>query len=293
MINFIFDTSKYDKHGIKYRYIDFISFLDNYNIEYTISKNINPKCFNFLEINYLCDYPYFQFNNSCYIFCGSSKKIFETTTLLSKHGIKPNYQHYISHNLYYAQCFDGIFLPMYLYTNDIAPNNMIKRYKYGIFATNYDVNYLVFDEVINKLGIDWRDILFMDNEECVNRRMNITNDKNIFYSSIDTFLDFANDYTNRHVMSRTYLELIANNIPIQIVSFNNSKPISFRGFSHIQYETVVEHELFDLLNVYYEPKYFRTGTYSDYIKYALNNLDKPIKLATVEDYTNENFNVLN
>ena len=87
-------------------------------------------------------------------------------------------------------------------------------------------------------------------------------------------------------MSRTYLELIANNIPIQIVSFNNSKPISFRGFSHIEYETVAEYHLFDLLNVKYEPKYFKTDTYSDYIKYALNNLNKPIKLATVEEYSN-------
>ena len=175
---------------------------------------------------------------------------------------------------------------MYLHYNDIIHINKSKSYKYGIFASDYDVSYLIFNEVFNKLDIDYNDILFMDNSNCVSRELQITNDKNVFYSSIDTFLDFANDYTNRHVMSRTYLELIANNIPIQIVSFNNSKPISFRGFSHIEYETVAEYHLFDLLNVKYEPKYFRTDTYSDYIKYALNNLNKPIKLATVEEYSN-------
>ena len=182
---------------------------------------------------------------------------------------------------------------MFLHTNDITIIDNLKRYKFGVFATHYDVSYLLFDEIMDTLGIDYQDILFMDNEDCINHGMNITNDKDIFYSSIDTFLDFANDYTNRHVMSRTYLELIANNIPIQIVSFNNSTPISFKGFSHIKYETIAEYHLFDLLNVRYEPKYFRTDTYSDYIKYALNNLDRPIRLATVEDYTNENFNVLN
>lgn len=293
MINFIFDTARYDKNGIKYRYNDFMSFLSRYNIAYTIRSQVKIANFNIIDINYICDNPDIILNNSCYVFCGSSKKIFEIIPYYITHKMNLNYRHYLSHNLYYAQCFDGVFLPMYLYINDISLIKNLKQYKYGIFVSHYDMSYLLFTEIINTLGISYQDILFMDNEKCVNHGMNITNDKNVFYSSIDTFLDFANDYTNRHVMSRTYLELIANNIPIQIVSFNNSKPISFKGFSHIKYETVAEYHLFDLLNVKYEPKYFRTDTYSDYIKYALNNLDKPIRLATVEDYTNENFNVLN
>lgn len=293
MTNLIFDIVKYDKCGIKYRYNDFILFLRKYNIDYTIDNKIKLNNFNIIDINYICDNPNIVLDNSCYIFCGSSKKIFETNSYYIFHSVKPNYQQYISHNLYYAQCFSGVYVPMFLHTNDITIIDNLKRYKFGVFATHYDMNYLLFTEIINTLGISYQDILFMDNEDCINHGMNITNDKDIFYSSIDTFLDFANDYTNRHVMSRTYLELIANNIPIQIVSFNNSTPISFKGFSHIKYETVAKYHLFDLLNVRYEPKYFRTDTYSDYIKYALNNLDRPIRLATVEDYTNENFNVLN
>lgn len=289
MVNLIFNTSNYNKCGMKYRYNDFISFLDDYSLKYTLSAQIKPTDFNILDINYVCDNPDIELDYSCYIFCGSSKKIFEATSYYVAHNIKPSYQHYISHNLYYAQCFGGVYLPMFLHTNDVTITGGIKQYKFGIFATHYDVSYLLFTEMINTLGISYQDILFMDNEKCSNRGMNITNDKNVFYSSIDTFLDFANDYTNRHVMSRTYLELIANNIPIQIVSFNKSKPISFRGFSHIEYETVAEYHLFDLLNVKYEPKYFRTDTYSDYIKYALNNLNKPIQLSTVEKYSNGAF----
>ena len=286
MINFIFNTNKYDKIGIKYRYKDFITFLEDYKIEYEISNIPQKNIFNIVDLFYLCDNPNFQLDDSCYIFCGSSKKIFETAFYYKNHNIVSNYHHYISHNLYYAQCFGGVFLPMYLHSNDIVLRNGGKRYKYGIFANSYDVSYLVFDKIINALGIDYHDILFMDNYGCVNHERNVTNDKNTFYSSIETFLDFTNDYTNRHVMSRTYLELIANNIPIQIVSFNKSKPISFKGFSHIHYEIVIRHELFDLLNAHYVPKYFKTDTYSDYIKYILNNLNAPIHLATVEGYCN-------
>lgn len=286
MINFIFNTNKYDKIGIKYRYKDFITFLDDYKIDYSISNVLQEKTFNIIDLFYLCDNPNFQINDSCYIFCGSSKKIFEAASYYKEHNMTPNYHQYISHNLYYAQCFDGVFLPMYLYLNDIVLRDTGKQYKYGIFANSYDVSYLMFDEVINTLGIDWHDILFMDNYGCVSHGMNVTNNKNIFYSSIETFLDFTNDYTNRHVMSRTYLELIANNIPIQIVSFNKSKPVSFKGFSHVQYEIVIQHKLFDLLNVYYEPKYFKTDTYLDYIKYIFNKLDTPIRLKTVEEYCN-------
>lgn len=287
MINFIFDTSKYDKCGMKYRYNDFMMFLKDYNIKYTISTQINLTDFNIIDINYVCDNPDVELDNSCFVFCGSSKKIFEALPYYTLHNIKHNYQRYISHNLYYAQCFGGVFLPMFLHTNNITIEGSLKRYKYGVFATHYDVSYLLFDEIMNNLGIDWCDILFMDNWKSVRRNMNITNNKNIFYSSIDTFLDFANDYTNRHVMSRTYLELIANNIPIQIVSFNKSKPISFMGFSHVQYETLAECELYDLLSVHCEPKYFKTDTYSNYIKHILSNLDKPVKFSTVEEYSNK------
>ena len=287
MLNFIFNTSKYDKIGIKYRYKDFIAFLDDYKIKYTISGNRQDGANNIVDLFYICDNPDFEIDNSCYVFCGSSKKIFEAVPYYKAHNIKPNYQHYISHNLYYAQCFNGIFLPMLLHINDITLTDGLKRYKYGIFANSYDVSHLVIDEVINTLKLDYRDILFMDNSECIQSDKNITNDKNIFYSSIETFLDFANDYTNRHVMSRTYLELIANTIPIHIVSFNKSKPVSFMGFSHVQYKTLAEYDLFDLLSVYYEPRYFKTDTYSDYIKYALNNLNTPLKRSTVEEYCHE------
>ena len=270
-------------HGNYFRYQDFFNFLSDNNIEFNINnKNLNEFDINVIDIVYYCDIEKLPLNENCFIFCGSSYKILE----LESKNIKLDYSRFLTHNLYYAQCFNGIFLPMFLHTNDITLTGGLKRYKYGVFATHYDMSYLLFDEIINTLGISYQDILFMDNENFINRDMNTTNDKNIFYSSIETFLDFTNDYTNRHVMSRTYLELIANNIPIQIVSFNNSKPISFRGFSHIEYETVAEYHLFDLLNVKYETKYFRTDTYSDYIKYALNNLNKPIKLATVEEYSN-------
>lgn len=293
MTNFIFNTIKYDKCGMKYRYNDFMMFLKDYKIDYTVSTQITPTDFNIVDINYICDNPDIELNNSCYIFCGSSKKMFEAIPYYIIHKKKLNYQHYISHNLYYAQCFGGVFLPMFLHTNNITLVDSVKHYKYGIFATHYDVIYLLLNEILDALGVNYSDILFLDNEDCVNAICNKTSDKNVFYSSIETFLDFTDYYTNRHVMSRTYLELIANDIPIQIISFNQSKPISFTGFSHVQYEILAKHELFDLLSVQYEPKYFRTDIYSNYIKYILSNIDKPIKLPTVEDYTNENFNVLN
>ena len=290
MLNFIFDNIKYDKCGAKYRYNDFISFLNDYYIIYKISNNIKSSDFNIIDINYICENPYIILNDLCYIFCGTSKKLFEYLSTFNYYK-KINYQQYISHNLYYTNCFNGIFLPMFLYNNDIKLKNVNKKYKYGVFITHYDVNYLMLDKIINILNISYDDILFLDNEKYIKPIYHKTNDKDIFYSSIDIFLDFANDYTNRHVMSRTYLELIANNIPIQIVSFNNSKPISFKGFSHIKYKKIQEFEYFDLLEVIYEQKYFKTETYSNYIKYILNNLNKPIKLPTVEEYTNENFNV--
>ena len=291
MINFIFDSTKYDKCGMKYRYNDFILFLEKFNIDYIISTQIKPNTFNIIDINYICDNLDIHINDSCYIFCGSSKKVFESIIYYTKYNKKPEYKHYISHNIYYAKCFSGIFLPMFLYTNDIVLISNIKQYKYGIFVTHYDVNYLVLDNILNTMGLNYNEILFMDNENCISNMYNKTSDKNIFYSSIETFLDFSDCYSNRHVLSRTYLELIANNIPIQIVSFNKTKPISFKGFSHIQYTTLAKYELFDLLNVYYNQKYFKTDLYSNYIKYILKNLDKPINLPTIEDYTNDNFKI--
>ena len=173
---------------------------------------------------------------------------------------------------------------MFLYKNNINILKLNKKYRYGIYANLYDVSYLIYNEIFNKLNISINNILFMDNQNRVPNNWHKTNDKDIFYSSIDIFLDFANDYTNRHVMSRTYLELIANNIPIHIVSFNNSKPISLKNFSHIKYELLHKYDIFDLLNVKYEPKYFLTQSYSEYIKYLVNNLDKSIHYQFVEEY---------
>lgn len=289
MINFIFDTTLYDKNGVKYRYDDFLLFLKKSNIKYNTVYNITDYRYNIVDLLYICDNSNFVINSSCYMFCGSSKKIMESKQYYNKHNIIPDYSKYISHNLYYANSFNGTFLPMFLYKNDTKMVNVNKKYKYGIFASCYDVTYLLYNKIFDTLDIDYNEILFMDNENCVNNKYNKTNDKNLFYSSIDTFLDFANDYSNRHVMSRTYLEIIANNIPIQIVSFNNSKPISFKGFSHIQYNKINEFTNFDLLDVIYEPKYFKIETYSDYIRYILNNLDKRIHLSSVEEYVNGTF----
>lgn len=287
MINFIYEKKKYNKIGSVYRYKDFLSFLDNQNIAYT--TNIFKSKQNIVDMLYFCEHPEFIIDDSCYMFCCSSKKIFQSLSYYNTHNIKPNYCQYIVHNLYYANCFNGIFLPMFLYNNDIQLINVNKKYRYGIYATNYDVTYLIFNKLFHLLDVDCNDILFMDNQNCVDYKCNKTNDKDTFYSSIDIFLDFANDYTNRHVMSRTYLELIANNIPIQIVSFNNSKPISFKGFSHIKYKKIQEFEYFDLLEVIYEQKYFKTETYSNYIKYILNNLNNSLHLVSVEEYINGTF----
>ena len=53
MINFIFNTDKYDKIGIKYRYQDFNSFLKDYKIEYSISNACQKHCFNIVDLFYM------------------------------------------------------------------------------------------------------------------------------------------------------------------------------------------------------------------------------------------------
>ena len=52
MVNFIFNTDKYDKIGIKYRYQDFNSFLKDYKIEYSISNACQKHCFNIVDLFY-------------------------------------------------------------------------------------------------------------------------------------------------------------------------------------------------------------------------------------------------
>ena len=52
----------------------------------------------------------------------------------------------------------------------------------------------------------------MDREQYFDSSYNTTQDNEFFINNIDTFLDIANDYTNRHVFSRTYLEIINNDI---------------------------------------------------------------------------------
>lgn len=290
MLNFIIDTQKYDKCGVKFRYADFITFLSDYNIPYTIDKNINNEGYNIIDINYLDDNPQFELQDNCYVFCGSSRKIISILyTYYKKHNTLPNYNNYITHNLYYANSLDAIFMPMFLYNNDIKMIKTQKKYKYGIYANFYDVSYLIYKDVLNILSISLDDVLFMDNQNCVSKKCNRTSDKHFFYSHIETFLDFSNDYANRHVMSRTCLELIANNIPIHIISFYNSIPVSFKNFNHIKYYKIKEFNEFNLLGIEYQPKYFLTKTYSDYIKYLANNMDKHIKYESVEEYANENF----
>ena len=289
MFNFIFDDTNYQKYGMQYRYADFIQYLSDNNLEYCIGEDINKHKYNIIDINYMYDNPTFLINDNCYIFCGSSRKVLKILDYYRLHNIKPDYTKYLLHNLYYANSLNAIFIPMFLYKNNINIKKVDNKYKYGIYANSYDVSYLLYKEIFDKLYVPIDNILFMDNQNGVPNNWHKTNDKDIFYSSIDIFLDFANDYTNRHVMSRTYLELIANNIPIHIVSFDKSKPISFKNFSHIEYEIIDKYDVFDLLNVKYEPKYFLTQTYSKYIKYLVNNLDKSIHYQFIEEYMDGRF----
>lgn len=277
-------------HGNYFRYQDFFNFLSDNHIDFSInSKNLNDFDINIIDIVYYCDIEKMPLAANCFIFCGSSYKILE----LESQNIKLDYNRFLTHNLYYAHLLNGIFLPMFLYHNDIVITPIEQKYKYGMFLSLYDSNYIIAFDVLRQCGIDYKDVLFLDREGLIPTTYNVTSDKNIFYSSIYTFLDIANDYNNRHVVSRTYLELIANNIPIHIISFNNHEAVTFKNFRHLKYQPVYETNTFKIYNVEYNKYYFNTQNYSNYISllfnYYLCNNKKPSIKDSVEEYSNNGY----
>ena len=288
-INFLYKTLHL--YGNNFRYIDFFNFLSDNNIEFSINDtNLSKYDTNIIDIIYYYNHSNNfneQLNDNCFIFCGSSYKIVE----LESKNIKLDYTRFLTHNLYYAHLLKCVFFPMFLYKTDIIQNR-IPKYKYGMFLSPHDSSYLVLPDILNEYGISIEEILFMDREKLFNK-YNTTSDKNKFYSNIECFLDIANDYNNRHVTSRTYLELIANDIPIHIVSYCNSEAVTFKLFNHLVYEKIFEAKDFNIYNVKYNNYYFNTQNYSKYILNSLlnnlsnKNLAKLRQLkSNVEEYSN-------
>lgn len=290
MINFITDIDKSFIVGNKHRYIDFFEFADDYNISYTNTDNINNDVYNIIDLRYLCNNTDIILNDKCKFFCGYSLRIIELLSNNCSYVYKDLIlNNIVSHNLYYCKCFNGTFLPMYIYKN-INRYSVNNKYKYGMFITHEnDVNYILINDIMNKLNINKEDILFMDREQYFDYSYNTTQDNEFFINNIDTFLDIANDYTNRHIFSRTYLEIINNDINFNIISYNNSKPTSFLNFNHIQYDLIDNYDDFEYINVKYDKKYFKMENYSNYIKEVVVNNKFNILYNYVEDYCNDRF----
>jgi len=291
MINLLIDTNSRIS-GNLYRYNDFINYMYDNSISYIVNDNISEKYFNLIDLSYYVHNTDIDidYNCKCKFFCGNSARL---VSILSDY----NYPHrdyilnnLITHNLYYSKKLNCSFIPMYMY-NNININRNIK-YKYGIFiSSETDANYNSVFNILNELNINTNDILFMDREDYLNSKnnYNTTKDNNYFMSSIDTFLDIANDYTCRHVFSRTYLEVINNNIDFNVISFNNSKPITLLGFKHINYNIIDSFKDFNYYNISYDNKYFKTQNYSNYIKEVIINNNFNILYDYIEDYHNDRF----
>lgn len=278
MLNFIY--KKLGLHGNNYRYKDFFKFLDSQHILYKINDiNFNEYHANIIDIVYYYDNTDIKLLDNCYIFCGSEYKILQ----LEGRNITFDYSRFITHNLYYAQQLKCMFLPMYLYENNINITNIDKKYKYGMFLTYNDSNYLIVEELLSRFNISIGDVLILDRENLMKAPFITTNNKEYFYSSIDCFLDIANDYNNRHVTSRTYLELISNNIPIEIISYYDSEAITLKGFRHIKKELLKSDKEVKWYKIDYNKYFFNTNSYS---KYIANLLSKPRNIIYnyVEDY---------
>jgi len=285
----IFRSTSFIISGNLNRYNDFINFLDDYNIDYVINDNIHKYELNLIDMSYYVNNKSMDVNNKCKFFFDYSLRLIEILSDLDYPNRDLIFNNLICHNFMYCKKLNATFMPMYMYNNINITDN--KKYKYGIFISSHtDANYTSVLSILKDLKINSDDVLFMDREDYLDSKTyNTTKDNSYFMGSIDTFLEIANDYTGRHVFSRSYLEVINNNINFNVISFNNSKPISLLGFSHIKYDLISKHKDYNYYNIKYDNKYFKIQNYSNYIKEVLNNYNYNIMLDSIESYHNDRF----
>lgn len=278
MLNFVLRNIG-DIYGNTKRYEDFFKYLNYLNFSYITSSTTKSNTTNFIDLLYETQNKYRQYKlfkpNNFYFLGGESRIIELLTNSLKSHNL-------VTHNLYYAKKLNAVFLPMFLFQNTAKVKRDNIKYKYGFFISTEDPNSYILENIIEEMNIDKRDILLMDRHN-IYSDYNTTTDNKLFYNSIESFVDIASDTSTRHIVSRTYLELIDNDIPIKCVSFDDNKLISFMGFNHIRYTIENEYEHFKIYNVIYDKKYFRTDTYTNYILKTLNTFELDLR-DDVEDY---------
>ena len=277
MFNFFINTPENINGGV-YRYQEFFAFCDKNNIPYTINQDITNE-------DNIIDIDYFSMGNDYVkgnIFYGAMRRYIY-------HKIKfPDRKHY-THNLYYANLTNGIFLPMFIYDTHRYRKQENIKYKYGMFSTIFDSNFPSIDYLLKECNISCEDILLLDRENLMSAYgYETTQNTEYFLNSVENIIDVVFQYSTRHVFSRFYAECMIFNKPMYFISINDTTPISFRNFKHIKYNKLKKiNSIISIIKAEYDIKYFMLSSYSEYIKYVSNNLcNNIVKLDYVEDYSN-------
>lgn len=258
------------------RLTDFNSFLTTHNISATLT---------ILDSNILrnVDYPIpltilkeFRDDPRSFISVASTKDIIHFWNLFREFNLT-------IHNSFLSSTYsNAIFLPMFCIENNIKIEDIsetskpnAKRYPYGIYITNYDANSEMLYDVLEDLSIDKDQVFLMDKEDSY-KEFNTTRDRDLFFSSVDTILEFSDTYSSRHVSSRFYFECIYNNKPLYIVNLNESelepKPHTLVQFKSIKYKKLLDlsSKKFSIFSFDLDKKLIMTSSYIDYIKWVMD-----------------------
>jgi hypothetical protein len=254
-------------HGGIRRYLDFYEFLDFSNIQYDkIPKNGNINVYDSNTYNF----KNFKARSTDYLFLSSIEKILYRN--------KTPFRNFIIHNLFIANKIKCYFLPMLGFSDKylFKKNTIFSKYEYGIHFTIFDGNYNSILNFIDMIGHDKVILLCKDKDFIPKDYLDVelTSDTSTFINSIECLVDFYDIYSARHVMSRLYIECFLAEIPFKTLAPYGEFPLlhSLLQFSSIKY-TFLEtfDKIFDIYELDYDNKYFRTDTYSKYITECFNN----------------------
>ena len=269
--NFVINSTRFSANQ---RLTEFNSFLNTYSI---------PNTLTILDSNILrnVDYPIpvtilinFRDDPRSFISVASTKDIVHFWNLFREFNLT-------IHNSFLSSAYpNAIFLPMFCIENNIQIKDtnkeaVIKHYPYGIYITNYDANSEMLYDVLEDLSIDKDQVLLMDKEDSY-KEFNTTRDRNVFFSSAGTILEFSDTYSSRHVSSRFYFECIYNDKPFYIVNLNKSesepKPHTLMQFKSIKYKKLsdLSSKKFSVFSFDLDKKLIMTSSYIDYIRWVMD-----------------------
>lgn len=280
MIN-IFPSRPNEYNGSVYRYEDFFNYLNDSHISFTVD-GMDAGTNTIIDI----DRIYTQDKEKNLLDRFKYRKVFigGMGTFLDNIKTMLNRNEYVTHSLYYANKLNSCFLPMFIYKNRVSIIPTKKRYKYGIFATRFQLDYNALQRIMEDLNLRKEDVLILSRELLFKHDgYDITQDTSYFASSIDSYLDISSKGGMSQVMSRLYLELIDLDVDLNCVSFAGFLPVTFQNFRHIKYHLKTKCKDFDVFSIEYDKKYFKTASFSSYISQFLSTLRIDMR-PYVEDY---------